>query len=257
MLSPFVAQLMHRSCRKSLLVDARVRSNTTQQQQHTTTTQQQHTTTTHNNNRLEQVCVAVFSRVTFSLSSAVGIMAERDSGGAARRRRKRRLRMHWRHEQVALQMTLAAALHHSRDFGLETYSAPRSQKTARAREAAGTEYYALDEDDDLLAAAEEPTCLVKPPLPALQVGRVVQPLSIVPMVLGAPALQTTEEVNTTLLAPLQFQEQVIVQEIPEVQAFSSIGKGSQPSHVVPFSTCQSCNRWMRGSARRAFCRADR
>ena len=33
--------------------------------------------------------------------------------GAAKRRRKRRLRMHWRHEQLSLRMALAAATHHS------------------------------------------------------------------------------------------------------------------------------------------------
>ena len=53
-------------------------------------------------------------------------------GGAAKRRRDRRLRMHWRHEQLTLQMALAAALHHSRDVGPVTYNALRSQKTARA-----------------------------------------------------------------------------------------------------------------------------
>ena len=42
-------------------------------------------------------------------------------GGAAKRRRDRRLRMHWRHEQLTLQMALAAALHHSRDVGPVTY----------------------------------------------------------------------------------------------------------------------------------------
>ena len=53
-------------------------------------------------------------------------------GGAVKRRRDRRLRMHWRHEQLTLQMALAAALHHSRDVGPVTYNALRSQKTGRA-----------------------------------------------------------------------------------------------------------------------------
>ena len=43
----------------------------------------------------------------FPQSSAVSIMAERDSTGAAKRRRDRRLRMHWRHEQLTLRMALA------------------------------------------------------------------------------------------------------------------------------------------------------
>ena len=59
-------------------------------------------------------------------------MADRDS--AAKRRRDRRLRMHWRHEQLTLQMALAAALHHSRDVGPVTNNALRSQRTVRAEE---------------------------------------------------------------------------------------------------------------------------
>ena len=43
--------------------------------------------------------------------------------GAAWRRRQRRLRMHWRHEQLTLQMLLATYEHHS---------APRRQTMARA-----------------------------------------------------------------------------------------------------------------------------
>ena len=43
------------------------------------------------------------------------------TAGAARRRRERRLRMHWRHEQLSLQMLLATFQHHS---------APRGQTTA-------------------------------------------------------------------------------------------------------------------------------
>ena len=58
-------------------------------------------------------------------------MSVHGEGGAAKRRRDRRLRMHWRHEQLTLQMALAAALHRSRDVGPVTYNALRSQKTAR------------------------------------------------------------------------------------------------------------------------------
>ena len=39
-------------------------------------------------------------------------MAERDSTDA-KRRRVRRLRMHWRHEQLMLRMVLATVEHHS------------------------------------------------------------------------------------------------------------------------------------------------
>ena len=80
-------------------------------------------------------------------------------GGAAKRRRDRRLRMHWRHGQLTLQMALAAALHHSRDVGPVTYNALRSQKTARAEAtnnaprsqmssvAGDTEFFSLFEDE--------------------------------------------------------------------------------------------------------------
>ena len=67
-------------------------------------------------------------------------MAERDS--AAKRRRDRRLRMHWRHEELMLRMALTAALHHSRDVGPVTYNALRSQKTARAWEEENEMYFA-------------------------------------------------------------------------------------------------------------------
>ena len=80
-------------------------------------------------------------------------------GGAAKRRRDRRFRMHWRHEQLTLQMALAAALHHSHDVGPVTYNALRSQKTARAEAtnnaprsqmssvAGDTELFSLYEDE--------------------------------------------------------------------------------------------------------------
>ena len=43
--------------------------------------------------------------------------------GSALRRRERRLRQHWRHEQLALRMLLATFQHHA---------APRGQTTARS-----------------------------------------------------------------------------------------------------------------------------
>ena len=41
--------------------------------------------------------------------------------------------MQWRHEQFTLQIVLAAALRHSRDVGPESYHALRMQRTARAK----------------------------------------------------------------------------------------------------------------------------
>ena len=52
--------------------------------------------------------------------------------------------MHWRHEQLTLQMALAAALHHSRDVGPVTYNALRSQMSSVAWD---TEFFSLYEDE--------------------------------------------------------------------------------------------------------------
>ena len=52
--------------------------------------------------------------------------------------------MHWRHEQLTLQMALAAALHHSRDVGPVTYNALRSQMTSVAGD---TEFFSLYEEE--------------------------------------------------------------------------------------------------------------
>ena len=49
--------------------------------------------------------------------------AVRGGTGSARPRRERRLRQHWRHEQLTLQMLLATYQHHA---------APRGQTTARS-----------------------------------------------------------------------------------------------------------------------------
>ena len=68
-------------------------------------------------------------------------MAERDTTGAAKRRRERRLRMHWRHEQLTLRTVLATrtALHGDRRQPpgpgaekRETYLAPRRQEASSA-----------------------------------------------------------------------------------------------------------------------------
>ena len=62
--------------------------------------------------------------VTFRSSPVVDMSVHGDHGsGAAKRRRDRLLRMHWRHEQLTLQMVLAAVQHHS-------YGALRGQSTA-------------------------------------------------------------------------------------------------------------------------------
>ena len=78
------------------------------------------------------------------------------AAGAARRRRERRLRSWLKHERMTVAKALAEASHHT---------APRGQRTARAREweselnymvtirrtptpqAAGTQYFAMDVDE--------------------------------------------------------------------------------------------------------------
>ena len=53
-----------------------------------------------------------------------------DGAGAAKRRRERRLRAMLRQERQTVAMELAAAFHHSRDGGRETYYGLRAPKTA-------------------------------------------------------------------------------------------------------------------------------
>ena len=166
-------------------------------------------------------------------------MAERDS--AAKRRRDRRLRMHWRHEQLTLRMALAAALHHSRDVGPVTYNALRSQKTARAREeeenemhfatgqmtppprAATAEYYPLTpgaEAGGVLAAGGRPSPLVEVRPQERDLRRtVVQIVDAVPFVqiLDDPVPQMVEQLLNlvqffAVLSPVP--EQVI--EVPKI-----------------------------------------
>ena len=56
--------------------------------------------------------------------------------GTARRRRDRRLRMHWRHEQLSLRMLLASVGHHSwqsrASVGVQTAPAPVAEHVAPA-----------------------------------------------------------------------------------------------------------------------------
>ena len=90
--------------------------------------------------------------------------------GAAWRRRQRRLRMHWRHEQLTLQTLLATYDHHA---------GPRGQMKARSRGeeiemnialarrllapgAASTMCYRMDDEGDVLAARPPPLVEVRP-----------------------------------------------------------------------------------------------
>ena len=96
--------------------------------------------------------VLLFGAVICSLSPVVDMSVHGDHGsGAAKRRRDRRLRMRWRHEQLTLQMALAAAIHHSRDVGPRARGWVRSALHGEDREAPtsqepGTQHFFLDDD---------------------------------------------------------------------------------------------------------------
>ena len=129
--------------------------------------------------------------------------------GAAWRRRERRLMMHWGHEQLTLQMALAAAHHHSRDGGRVTHFGPQAQETARAGGAAGTEYYVMSDHDELPAAER---CGL--PVWLSRGGR----QDVDAPSLGVPALHRGEEEDRSALlaAVLTEPQKVTVQEIPDV-----------------------------------------
>ena len=78
----------------------------------------------------------------------VDISVHGDHGsGAAKRRCDRRLRMHWRHEQLTVQMALTAALHYSRDVGPVSYNVLRSQRTASSGEWGREQNYTAETRD--------------------------------------------------------------------------------------------------------------
>ena len=149
------------------------------------------------------------------------LMAERDAAGSsARRRRERRLRSFWRHEKLAIQMALFEAMHHSAPRGAWHVSnaALRGQKPDRAGDAAGTEFYAMSEVDELPAAGVRPPSLGEPPGPADKVGRVLQPSAFELPSLDVPVLQMEDQLVDVLgyfstLVPV-VTEQVI--EVPKV-----------------------------------------
>ena len=124
-------------------------------------------------------------------------MAERDAAGSSARRR-----LLWRHEKLAIEMALSEAMHHSAPRGAWHVSnaALRGQKPDRAGDAAGTEFYAMSEVDELPAAGVRPPSLGEPPGPAVKVGRVQQPGAIELPSLDVPVPQMADqlvEVPTT------------------------------------------------------------
>ena len=110
-------------------------------------------------------------------------MAERDSTGAARRRRERRLRMHWRHEQLTLRMVLATMEHHSNGALREQTTATRTREgenethyTAEIRrnplpERPGTQYYTMQDDESVLELCGWRLAPLSEPLPQARITR--------------------------------------------------------------------------------------
>ena len=128
--------------------------------------------------------------------------AVRGGTGSARRRRERRLRQHWRHEQLTLRMLLATNQHHA---------APRGQTMARSGEwgselnytatirrtptpqGAGTQYFAMDVDEVAAVGGSRPDSVLDVSGPQERVQRrTVQSIDInVPLpMLDAPVPQT-------------------------------------------------------------------
>ena len=138
------------------------------------------------------------------------------ASGSAQRRKLRRLRAALRHEQQSIAMALASALHHSADKTTRAqYNAPRGHKNA------GTEYYALSDDDEVLARGSRPPCLGEPrgPQEPDQPRTVEQIAVYAPLVqiLDAPVPQLVEQLPDVLrffdlLLPVP--EQVI--EVPKI-----------------------------------------
>ena len=160
------------------------------------------------------------------------------TAGAALRRRERRLRMHWRHEQLSLQVLLATFQHHS----------SRGQTTARSGEgvrgevhgqvpgahppqAAGSKYFAMDVDEVPAVGGSRPDRLyeVRPQERVLR-RTVEQNVGVFTFpVLDAPVPQMVDQlVDVLKIFDRGLTEQVI--EVPKVSL----------QDVVPHRCCTPC-----------------
>ena len=136
--------------------------------------------------------------------------------GSAWRRRQRRLRAHWRHEQLTLQMLLATYEHHAAERG---QSRARSAGEARdvlhgrvpdaplpqgSRE--GTEFYSMSEDSDAVGGRRD----VRPQERVQQrtMEQIVDPVPLVPLLHGRCCIILR---SSSLLSsrPLKFQFRVV------------------------------------------------
>ena len=165
----------------------------------------------------------------------MSLHGDRNSGGAAKRRRDRRLRMHWRHEQLTLQMVLATVEHHShgaprgqstatrtRAEERETYSAPRRQEPPLPAVTTGTQYFTKD-DESVLETGLRPTCLVEPRGPQERVQRhtMEQFGELAPLVqiLDVPVPQMVDKLEDVLkIVDLSVPVQEI--QVPKISSLS-------------------------------------
>ena len=83
----------------------------------------------HHNHHQARTGLCRLSCVALRASLAVDMDVDGAGTSSAKRRRERRLRSMLRHERQTVAMELAAALHHSRDGGRETYYGLRAPET--------------------------------------------------------------------------------------------------------------------------------
>ena len=168
--------------------------------------------------------------------------------GAVKRRRDRRLRMHWWHEQLTLQMALAAALHHSRDVGVVTYNAPRSQKTTRAGEWGREQNYTAktgiptpqpqlfslyEEEPGGVRRSHVPILDVPVPQMGDQVVGVLRKFDVpsVEQVIAVPMISFDRVPQRSATRCPQKAEQLV--EVPTVVSFSSLQRSEEPNIDIP------------------------
>ena len=142
----------------------------------------------------------------------------RDVGGsgAARRRRDRRLRMHWRHEQLSLRMLPASVGHHGwqsqASVGVQTAQAPVAEHVVPAP---------LAEYTSAVHAAPAPVItdlasLLEPPVPDVPVFQVsqvprmlrIEKVVVTPAFLSGQGTHTSESVGTAPVRRVIFSETV-------------------------------------------------
>ena len=185
--------------------------------------------------------------------------------GAAWGRRLRRLRAHWRHEQLTLQMLLATYEHHAAPRGLmkarsrgeeSELSNATGQKTPLTM-AASTVYFSMDDDGDVLAARPTPPFEMRPQpgvlrhiaahvvdiLPYVQILDVPVPQgrnqvvefmqtlnTATPVqVIAVPKLSQDKIPQRSAVRRLQKAEQLV--EVPTVLSFSSL-RQQTAEHII-------------------------